>query len=128
MIVIAGVAVLMTVLVSFRPAGSSHPYYFANRAVVCRRLEGWARRQGASARESAEEARRKSQATVGALRERFEGEAERYVEEAVRWGKAADEFSRDAVEALKSSREDGDIPSELPERIRRGLKAEDLLL
>jgi hypothetical protein len=125
MVVIAGVAALMALVRSFRPAGG-HPYYYAGRAASCRRMERCARQQAAAARLAAEEAHRKAGATAGAARERFGSQAERYEEKAAYWTRVADQCSRDAVDALKWSRTTGYIRSELPEHIRRELRPEDL--
>lgn len=120
---VAGVAVLMALLRSCRPTGD-HPYYFANRAATCRRLERLARQQAVAARVAAEDTRGKM--VTSADRDRFKRQLERYEEDAATWRREADRLSRDAADALKSSRENGDIPSELPAHLRRDLKPEDL--
>jgi hypothetical protein len=125
MYVIAGLAVLITIARSFRPA-SSHGYYFANRAVNCRRLERWMREQAALERAAAEEARHQRH-VVGLDRKALLAAEKRHEAEAARWVTIADELASDAIEALKSSRTNGDLPWELPEFLRRELNPEDLV-
>jgi hypothetical protein len=125
MYVIAGVALLVTIARSCRPA-SGHGYYFANTAASCRRLERWFRQQATLAREASEEARRK-QAAAGLARDGLLGQVKREEEEASRWEGMADELAKDATDALMSSRKNGDLPWELPEHLRCELKPEDLI-
>ena len=126
MVVVAAVAVLFAVMARLHCDSSGHPYYWANKAASSRRLERLARQQVASAQASAAECRRKARIADAVERDRLESEARRYEQEMVSWAARADGFSQEAIDYFKMSRKSGYSQSELPERIRREMKPEDL--
>ncbi len=128
MVVVAGAAVLFTVMSRLHCDSSGHPYYWANRAASSRRLERLARQQAASAQASAAECRRAARVADAVERDRLESEARRYEQEMVRWAERADGFSQQAMDYFKMSRKSGYSQSDLPEPIRREMKPEDLEL
>jgi hypothetical protein len=126
MVVVAAAAVLFAVMSRLRCDRSGHDYYWANKAATSRRFERWARQQFASAQASAAECRRKARIADEADRDRLESAARRYEQEMVLWAERADGFSEEAIHHFKMSSESGYSVSELPERIRREMKPEDL--
>jgi hypothetical protein len=127
MIAIAGAALLIKVVTSWEPPEMHSGFsYFGSGAVYYRKFERANRREGASARASAEAARHKARDTIGAERERLENEAKRFEENAARFDEAADSWARDAVEKLERLRARGYVPSELPDAYRKELNPEDL--
>jgi hypothetical protein len=126
MLVVATVAVPFTVMSRLHCDSSDHPYYWSNKAAMSRRMERWERQQEASARASAAECRRKARIADAEDRDRLESAARRYEQEMVLWAERADGDSQDAIQYFKMSRESGYSQSELPERIRREMKPEDL--
>jgi hypothetical protein len=93
---------------------------------MSRRLERRARQQVASARASAAECRRKARIADAVDRDRLESATRRYEQEMVLCAERANGDSQEAIQYFKMSTKSGYSQSELPERIRREMKPEDL--